>query len=304
MPIISQDHLKGNYGEAHVAARLSSECLVRPVAAGTDIGLDLYCETVEDGKPFLHFWVQVKTGAQCKVAQDRKTASCSFKVDHLAYWNRQPVPVFAALVPCDWPVRKEPDVYVVDITSQLLSGVPANTGSITMTSDYVWRAGNCEEVENFLTRVVPTTAARLQCRHGVLVQMPTLHPEYVKLFPQVEVSLFQDEIANQIRRTAAFSIMCLYGHGNMGARTADFRHLLVSVVEQYGDDAHWENFISRALSYHADGSFDRAVQYYSKAIKCIQDDVNVSSQASWKKNVQASEDLRERAAGKEALFVG
>jgi len=48
MPIADTNRLKGNYGAAYVSARLSSECLVRPVAAETDVGVDLYCETSKD----------------------------------------------------------------------------------------------------------------------------------------------------------------------------------------------------------------------------------------------------------------
>ena len=51
MPIVDENRLKGNYGATYVALRLSSECLVRPVAAETDVGVDLYCETVEGGTP-------------------------------------------------------------------------------------------------------------------------------------------------------------------------------------------------------------------------------------------------------------
>ena len=122
MTIACQNRLKGNFGAAVVMARLSARCLVRPVAADTDVGVDLYCETVaEDGRPFLHFWIQVRAGEQCKVrGGDSHSTSCSFSRDHLNYWSRQPVPVFAALVPTDWPVRCEPTIYVVDITTQCL----------------------------------------------------------------------------------------------------------------------------------------------------------------------------------------
>ena len=62
MPAVTENRLKGNYGASLVMSRLSGECLVRPVAAETDVGVDLYCETVAEGRPFLHFWLQVKAG--------------------------------------------------------------------------------------------------------------------------------------------------------------------------------------------------------------------------------------------------
>src|SRR5436190_24196044 len=119
MSSIDQNRLKGNYAAAYVMSRLSSECLVRPVAADTDVGIDLYCETVEGSSPFLHFWMQIKSGDQCR-RLNNGGASCSFKREHLVYWSRQPVPVFAARVPTAWPVQKDPAVYIVNITDRLL----------------------------------------------------------------------------------------------------------------------------------------------------------------------------------------
>jgi len=118
---VDENRLKGNYGTALVSQRLGAECLVRPVAADTDVGVDLYCETVVEGLPFLHFWMQVKVGNQIRCLKGQQpAASCSFDRPHLKYWRRQPVPVFAALVPTNWPVTDEPAIYVVDITSKLL----------------------------------------------------------------------------------------------------------------------------------------------------------------------------------------
>src|SRR5438105_1430626 len=97
MTAVDNNRVLGNFGSAWVAQALSRHCLVRPVADGTDIGLDLYCETLAEGpsepegdsgtKPapragFLHFWVQVKAGAQVEL-QENGQASCSFEVEHL-----------------------------------------------------------------------------------------------------------------------------------------------------------------------------------------------------------------------------
>lgn len=301
MPKVDPNRLKGNYGAAYVSTRLSSECLVRPVAVDTDVSVDLYCETVEDNRPFLHFWVQVKAGSQCQVVRDRESASCSFKVEHLVYWRRQPVPVFAALVPVDWPVTDEPAVYIVDITSQLLDKEPSGSDSVTLKSDYVWHAGNCEDVRQFLGRAVPAAAARLQCRNGVVASMPRLEPSYVISFPTVPVSRFKNEISHQIRRTAAFSIWFLYKQGEMGPESAEFRQTLASVVEQFGDDPHWENFMARALSYHADGQYENALSMYEKAEKCISDDLKVRDQVLWQEKVQEIHRLKQCARDRTPL---
>ena len=298
MPVVDTNRLKGNYGAAYVSACLSSECLVRPVAAETDVGVDLYCETVEDGSPFLHFWVQVKAGQQCRVSADRNSASCSFDIEHLRYWFRQPVPVFAALVPVDWPVANDPTVYVIDISSKLLDGV----ATLTLESDYKWRPRKRQDVKDFLSRAVPISAARLQCSRGVVATVPTLRPAYELKAPLVPVTRFRLPILNQIRTTAAFSILFLHALGELNV-DSNARRLLASVVEQFGDDPHWENFMARALSYHADEQFAVAVEYYNRAKKCIEDDSNVSHLPEWKERVKGIEELRDKALNNQSLYL-
>ena len=98
---ITDNQLKGNWGEQYIAANLSSQgCFVRYVTQGRDTGIDLYCETVKNNKPFLHFWCQIKTSKDYK----RESKQESFKPDkpekrHKEYWLAQPVPVFIFLVP-------------------------------------------------------------------------------------------------------------------------------------------------------------------------------------------------------------
>ena len=57
MTLVDRNRLKANHAEAAVTGWLSRVCLIRPVSAGTDIGVDLYCESVLEDRPFLHFWV-------------------------------------------------------------------------------------------------------------------------------------------------------------------------------------------------------------------------------------------------------
>jgi hypothetical protein len=121
---LDDNTLKGQFGEAYVAARLSSDCIVR-LTTSLDVGVDLYCETIRENKAFLHFWCQVKTGKKdgrgrfkYDIAND--SARYSFERKHLEYWEKQPVPVFAALVPTSWPPDPYPDVYIIDITTQRL----------------------------------------------------------------------------------------------------------------------------------------------------------------------------------------
>ena len=64
---ITDEQLKGNWAEQYIASELASQdCFIRRVTQGHDYGIDLYCETVKDNKPFLHFWCQIKTRKRLK----------------------------------------------------------------------------------------------------------------------------------------------------------------------------------------------------------------------------------------------
>ncbi len=301
MPVVSENCLKGNYGAAVVMARLSSECLVRPVAVDTDVGVDLYCETVSDRQPFLHFWLQVKAGGQCKPDGDTKTASCSFERSKLEYWFRQPVPVFAALVPTEWPVHGEPDVYVVDIGKYLLfNPLQPGTHSATLTSDYRWGAGKRAEVQQFLRDVVPAATARIRCREGVVAPVPTIARQYVYQAPHVPVMRFKDEILQQLRTTAAFSILFALRSepGSDGAKELAGR--LARIVGQFDDDPHYENYLSRGMSAHANGDYVSAAELYEKACRCIEADPVVRDDESWQRIASCIKGLEQSArAGKD-----
>ena len=106
MPQIDENRQRGNFAESIASAWLSRQCLVRPVAAGTDIGVDLYCESLRGHQAFQHFWVQVKaiSDTNVRTRDGIDEAWYSFETRHLRYWERQPVPVYAFLVPVlGWP---------------------------------------------------------------------------------------------------------------------------------------------------------------------------------------------------------
>jgi hypothetical protein len=296
MPAVTDNRLKGNYGAAVVMARLSGECLVRPVAADTDVGVDLYCETVAQGQPFLHFWVQVKAGEQCEVDPESKTATCRFERDQLEYWSRQPVPVFAALVPTDWPPQRDPDVYVVDITTQMLfDHLPYAQNSIKLCSDYHWPAGNTDLVRLFLTQAVPFTTARLECKKGIVAPSPTLIPQYSQIVPNVPVTRFMKSILEQLRKTAAFSVLFVFDSKEQTADEVEFCRLLIRIIEQFPNDPHWENPMAHALLNHADQNFESALIFYQNAKDRIKGDPNVQGDPSWQVILSVIEHLEQGA---------
>lgn len=300
MTAVDENRLKGNRAATHVAARLSGTCLVRPVAMDTDVGVDLYCETVEEGRPFLHFWVQVKSGAQCRVSADGLSAVCSFTARHLEYWMRQPVPVFAALVPIERPEDPDPPVYIVDVTTQLLEAGLPRTQNTTFRSNLVWPASEQDSVSYFLREVVPTTSARLQAARGIIESIPTPQPEYVQYSPIVPVLRFRQQITFQLRRTAARAVEFLFRRGELNS-DPEFRRLMAGVVAAFGDRSHWESFFAQALSHHADGEFEHAITMYQEAEAVIQRDERVNKLAEWIERTEEINRLKACAGRREPV---
>jgi hypothetical protein len=280
MPSITNEQLKGNYGAALIMARLSAHCLVRPVAADTDVGIDLYCETLEDGKfPFLHFWVQVKAGKQCRPLKKQRV-SCNFEHNKLVYWSRQPVPVFAALVPiAKWPAKTHGnDIYIIDLTDQLLSKsiLQRKSKNHRLRSNIYWPKDNIDCVESFLKEIVPATFAKQQISRGVIERIPTLTKNYFQEIPNVPVLDYTREIINQLRITAASSIIFSYATGSKIRKTQyrDFIKKMARIVEVLSDQSHWEDFFVQALNQHSNEKCSAAHPFYQRAMQCISGDPN------------------------------
>ena len=304
VPIVDDRRLTGNAGAAQVACLLAAECLVRPVAADTDIGVDLYCETQESGTPFLHFWIQVKSGPQrIYVPQDRTWASCSFDADHLRYWGRQPVPVFGALVPVPGAGCENADVYFCDISMDIIErGVPRE-GSRSIRSFLRLLPGDDDGLRALLDHQVVTASARWQCHmHGVVEPLPAVRPEYFRHYPPMPIVRYQRVISEQIRTTAAFTIIQAYSQGRIGVLDVRLRQIL-GQISAMQDVNHWENPMAAGLSLHQDGEFASARRYYEAARDCILRDPNVTDGPFRRENVALIERLMECAEEKEGLEV-
>jgi hypothetical protein len=194
-------------------------------------------------------------------------------------------------VPTTWPVVREPDIYIIDVTSQLLTTTFASgQQSATFWSDHYWLAGDSHSVQRFLFEEVPRTTARLQVSKGVVADIPTSQPQYVQTRPRVPVLAFKDEIQYQLRRTATNAIIFAMAEGEQTSEHANFRRLLTQIVEQF-EDTHWENFFSRGISYHVDKRYSEAVLMYEKARQCILADPEVRDEPSWQEKVRLLETL-------------
>jgi len=274
MVIVDINRLKGNYGATLVAHMLSQRCLVRPVAEGTDIGVDLYCESVtEDGRPFQHFWVQVKTGSQVNVASDRLTAACGFERKHLEYWERQPVPVFALLVPMsDWPPRPPEYIYVVDVTKYLLEHLPPYKENEKIWSRQDIRRlvpGDMNALEWFLYQHVPHFTAARKIRDGVVV--PVESPQagnQVTYLATGYTHRFRDEVLDTIHTTATWGALDLMqpDHPEM----VPYWKRLIAILQQCDCESHYACHVALGRASLLEGDLVRARNYKEKAIARVE----------------------------------
>jgi hypothetical protein len=78
----------------------------------------------------------------------------------------------------------------------------------------------------------------------------------------------------------------------LAAEDKEFVHLLARVVEQFGDDPHWENFMARGLSCHVAEDYASALAMYARAKAGIEGDPQVSNQPSWREIVRSIQRLK------------
>lgn len=286
MPIVTESTLVGNAGAYHVASLLSQACLVRPVASDTDVGVDLYCETVREDRPFLHFWVQVKSGTtQVRVLDDGARASCSLEKRHIKYWSNQPVPVFGALVADPLARGEDRSTYFVDITGNIvLRGLPT-AASVTLRSFLKLEHGDRPGLERFVYGVVERSTAVWRLRqHGVVSAIPTLDPEYWRQYPPMPVVEYQSHVVGQIGTTAAMTIIQAFLQGRIQEIDAKSRRSLGTLAESR-DVNHWENPMAAAISLHFDSDFARALCCYEAARDCIRRDPNTRERPEWQEKL-------------------
>lgn len=281
MTHIDENRAKGNYGVFLAASKLSKFCLVRPVTEGTDQGIDLYCESFETAfkgdRPFLHFWVQVKTTKA--IQENENEASFSFDVGHLDYWKRQPVPVFVFLVPIVSLDSKEPSkIYVIDFTRHILENKQCPQKYCTLKSTFCIQ--NDDDLERFISELVLIDSALLKIREGVISPAPSLDPSYEINFPLNLPIQYIGTILQQIRRTSAMAIIEI-SRANEDERITLQRRKLAEVLQCFENDGHYENQYGLGLSKMKDEDYSNAKAYFEKSLEIINKDLNIDKER-WK----------------------
>jgi len=283
-------------------------CMVRPVAEGTDVGIDLYCESRSaDDRPFLHFWVQVKSGKQVGVLDDGRRARCRFRTEDLEYWSRQPVPVFAFLVPhSDNRSCHSRTVFVVNLTKVLLTTPLPEEKTKTLYSDLCIQCSNLEDTQRFLATDVSHTSALMHIKYGVVGMLPVLEDSYIRQAVNDLCAPYALAIEKQIRRTAAFSLPQIVraadecSEEELKSELRRVQNNLAQALRPYAverDRRHWETFTALALESWSREHFDESAEWFREAIRCIDDDKNLDKTGGeWKERKDELAMLKDRAA--------
>lgn len=284
MPLIDQNRIKGNYGEHLVAQALSKYgCLVRPVAEGTDIGVDLYCETVEEDQPFLHFWVQVKARKDIKITEDNKIASFPFQVDHLRYWDRQPVPVFAFLIKIEDSLQPPENIYIAVLSSIYHPEIQKTVHeSLTIRSQYKFENNTDEFWKEFLFKIMPMITSEIRFKDGTIGPIPTLTPKYKKYIPDVPGC---SQYAYKVKKSILISACTIVSDAAFSIKNnekdykKDYEILtLVKILKTFTTLDSTDYLVQQSLSFweRVTGNIQQANKYHKKAKETVKNDPNLS----------------------------
>lgn len=279
--VVDTNRLKGNHAQAIVSSWLSRMCLVRPVAEGTDIGVDLYCESVLEDQPFLHFWVQVKAipSTNIKTIDGKKEASYRFYRKHLEYWDRQPIPVYAFLVPMDrWPPSRPEKIYGVRITEKLVrEGLP-KVGSVTYRTSESFEAESLDaDLQQFITKIVPWDTSVMLLKRGIVAPLPKTEPDADDQFPSAIGWQYLPRVLESIRDASVHGLF----HSLM-AEHADqtnwhiIRKKFEAIAHLFENEMH-DNGLSmlvRAADFDQDP--EKAKGYINRALDRISEDQSLS----------------------------
>jgi hypothetical protein len=189
--------ISGNRGEAFVSFVLSRYCLVRPVASGTDIGIDLYCESILGDTPSTHFWVQVKTS---KV----KRKSITIKNKYLKYWMRQPVPSFIFLVHDTGQLDESAFSLGVIVLNEWLRGDYIDKSGETKIPVFVTLTH--KNIRQYIEEAIPMFESRLRMADGVILPVRRPDDAYLRRYVTPALSNYSRSVLKVAGRNCSLLI--------------------------------------------------------------------------------------------------
>ena len=294
--VITDEQLKGNWGEQLIAANLAAEgCFIRHVTQGHDSGIDLYCETVKDNIPFLHFWCQVKTSKKY-CGKKEKVPYTPIK-KHREYWLTQPVPVFIFLVP-DLRSEKKRDgkntPYYICRAFDLQHNKNIHSFEKIESS---------EDVSKFLNEDLALETLKWELKDGKVSHLKTPDNDYTKKYlsgivhefePEVLSSLLntlwrlsQDILYHGISPNNLLKKSTLNNDGKMRFETAIPYMEALEILMEGKNDEQYQNYATMGVYYELKKEYNKSLEYYEKSLSIINSNSNINkNEDSWKKTIK------------------
>lgn len=268
---IGKSQLIGSRGEMFVAFLLSQFCLVRPVANGTDVGVDLYCEALSDGIPHSHFWVQVKT------AKTKLNKKMRFEVRHLEYWARQPIPVYIFFVAENKMGLDGFKINIINLSENFIGEPYLDPKIKTKDLSSNLTVSSTKELEYFVFNDVPETIARLFLRDGVIFPIrKTVHEQYEKKYKTIGLHKFTKPIMKNIGRMSALLLEDIFNQSGDGMK--DEKDQLEKILETYERWGNYDFHYILGLAKQKKGLYEEAIKCYSRALEVIEKDKRAARQ--------------------------
>lgn len=281
MTSVDENRLKGNYAENQVSAWLSSHCLIRPVAEGTDIGIDLYCESIIKSKPHMHFWVQVKAinEKQIRNKKGEEEAWFDFDVKHLQYWLNQPIPVYVFLVPIKkWPPSKPEKIFVIRVSEHLVKHGIKQKSFQRLTSDGYFEIEIIDdEINEFISKIVPLDSSALLFKRGIIAPIEYPFETRYAHFPRGIGYRHLDKIITNIRDASVIGLIESLAYERIDPQKKEIRILFENVLKTFEEQLHIHPLGLSVLvrAAHDDGRIDDALKLLKAATNRLESDEDI-----------------------------
>jgi hypothetical protein len=271
---VDANRRKGNFAETIVAAWLSRQCLVRHVSEGTDIGIDLYCESLIGDSPYKHFWVQVKAIGEDNF-EPGKSAHYRFERRHLEYWAQQPVPVYAFLVPVVGTPPRDPEfIFGIRLSDHLVrEGLPT-TKTVTLSTEEGFSSSKIEDdLRGFIRNIVPYDTAALGLPKGIIAPIDEPDPGHLESFPKDLTLEHIDRIISTIRFAVEMSLADLVQAKDATKRLKSSRRTVESLARALHKDLNVIGLTALANSRFMEADFDGTKRFFDLASELIRKSV-------------------------------
>jgi hypothetical protein len=259
-----------------------------------DTGIDLYCETVDppSNEPFLHFWVQVKSGNQVEVREEgARCARISGK--KVLYWLRQPVPVYLFLL----PKGDTREFYVTSLTWEShnhpeLRHTAEQQNELTI--DARARLGDSpNDLPSFFNLVLRDYVLQ-GAQRGTCRAVPQVKETYIRRSIPGLLGQYVDEVLDTVRRTVSMTLYDLTLSKNPSSDATRQMAFLADVLAHFTqarstEEAarmhpngkwHYEDYLRVGLYHQAQGRLAEGDALIKASVTCIDEDPEFKARVS------------------------